>query len=41
VRRVEERTGSPSLVSDVGDLIASLKAPMRAPPVMPLRETGP
>ena len=31
VRRVEERAGSPSLVSDVGDLIASLKAPMRAP----------
>jgi tryptophan synthase alpha chain len=29
VRAVEERAGSPSLVSDVGDLIASLKAPLR------------
>ena len=30
VRLVEERTGSPSMVSDVGDFIASLKAPLRA-----------
>jgi tryptophan synthase alpha chain len=29
VRLVEERTGSPSMVSDVGDFIASLKAPLR------------
>ena len=29
VRVVEERAGSPSLVSDVGDFIASLKAPLR------------
>jgi tryptophan synthase alpha chain len=35
VRLVEERTGSPSLVTDVGDFIASLKEPLRhlgAPP---------
>lgn len=30
VRLVEERAGSPSLVSDVGDFIAQLKAPLRA-----------
>jgi tryptophan synthase alpha chain len=29
VRMVEERAGSPSLVADVGDFIASLKAPLR------------
>jgi tryptophan synthase alpha chain len=29
VRLVEERAGSPSLVADVGDFIASLKAPLR------------
>jgi tryptophan synthase alpha chain len=29
VRLVEERAGSPSLVSDVGDFIAQLKAPLR------------
>jgi tryptophan synthase alpha chain len=29
VRVVEERAGSPSLVTDVGDFIASLKAPLR------------
>jgi tryptophan synthase alpha chain len=31
VRAVEERAGSPSLVADVGDFIASLKAPLRNP----------
>ena len=30
VRLVEERAGSPSLVTDVGDFIASLKAPLRS-----------
>lgn len=30
VRLVEERAASPTLVSDVGDFIASLKAPLRA-----------
>jgi tryptophan synthase alpha chain len=29
VRLVEERTGAPSLVADVGDFIAALKAPLR------------
>ena len=29
VRLVEERAGSPSLITDVGDFIASLKAPLR------------
>jgi tryptophan synthase alpha chain len=31
VRLVEERAGSPTLVADVGDFIAALKAPLRAP----------
>jgi tryptophan synthase alpha chain len=31
VRLVEERASSPSLVSDVGDFIAALKAPLRKP----------
>jgi len=30
VRLIEERAGSPTLVKDVGDFIASLKAPLRA-----------
>ena len=30
VRLIEERAGSPSLVTDVGDFIAALKAPLRA-----------
>ncbi len=30
-RLVEERAGSPTLVSDVGDFIAALKAPLRGP----------
>jgi tryptophan synthase alpha chain len=32
VRFVEERAGSPSLVKDVGEFIAALKAPLRARP---------
>ena len=35
VRLVEERAASPSLVSDVGDFIASLKAPLRDPGATP------
>ena len=31
VRLIESRTGSPSLVTDVGDFIAELKAPLRKP----------
>ena len=31
VRLIEERTGTPSLVTDVGEFIASLKEPLRAP----------
>jgi len=31
VRLVEERAGSPSLVTDVGDFIAALKEPLRTP----------
>jgi hypothetical protein len=29
VRLIEERAGSPALVADVGDFIASLKSPLR------------
>jgi tryptophan synthase alpha chain len=32
VRLVEERAGSASLLTDVGDFIASLKAPLRSIP---------
>jgi tryptophan synthase alpha chain len=35
VRRVEERAGASSLVTDVGDFIASLKAPLRHPGATP------
>jgi hypothetical protein len=37
VRVVEERAGSPSLVTDVGDFIASLEAPLRTPHADPAR----
>ena len=40
VRLVEERAGAPTLVSDVGDFIASLKAPLRGG-LAPLRRRAP
>ena len=45
VRLIEERAGSPTLVADVGDFIAALKAPLRAglgdpPQTPPARRSG-
>lgn len=45
VRLIEERAGSPTLVDDVGDFIAALKAPLRAglgdpPQTPPARKSG-
>jgi tryptophan synthase alpha chain len=40
VRKVEEHTGSPSLVQDVGDFIAALKAPLRVAAPTVVRRGG-
>jgi tryptophan synthase alpha chain len=45
VRLIEQRAGSPTLVADVGDFIASLKTPLRGPgsgePAQTTRSTWP
>jgi tryptophan synthase alpha chain len=40
VRLVEQRAGSPTLVTDVGDFIAQLKAPLRRPPASTAGQNG-